>query len=81
VMASQWVGRGLLWQVSALTLGTGVLSLVCDFILIPRYGARGAVVSTLVTYGLSVIGNGIMAAWIAWRLRGGRTRPQPMGPS
>jgi O-antigen/teichoic acid export membrane protein len=82
VMASQWVGRGLLWQVSALTLGVGVLSLACDFILIPRYGARGAVVSTLVTYGLSVIGNGVMAAVIAWRLRGRRDPVQEAaGPS
>jgi O-antigen/teichoic acid export membrane protein len=79
VMASQWVGRGLLWQVSALTLAVGATSVACDFLFIPRLGARGAVISTMVTYGLSIVGNGILAATIAWRLSGRRTirGPEP----
>jgi len=69
VMASQWVARGLLLQVSALTLAVGVISLACDLILIPRLGVHGAVISTVVTYALSIVGNGAMALRISWRLR------------
>jgi O-antigen/teichoic acid export membrane protein len=55
--------------VSALTLAVGVISLACDLILIPRLGVHGAVISTVVTYALSIVGNGAMALRISWRLR------------
>jgi O-antigen/teichoic acid export membrane protein len=67
VLASQWIARGLFWQTAAITFAVGVLSLASDFILIPRYGMHGAVVSTLLTYGLSVIANGAMAVWVQRR--------------
>lgn len=69
VMASQWIGRGLFLQAALLTVLVGIVSLVCDLLLIPTYGARGALVSTLVAYGISVAGNGAMAAWIELRQR------------
>jgi enterobacterial common antigen flippase len=64
LMASQWIGRGFLWQASLVTIATGIVSIACDFILIPSYGMQGAVVSTLVTYGISFVANCGMAAWI-----------------
>lgn len=69
VMASQWIGRGLFVQAAVLTIAIGALSISLDLILVPRYGMRGAVVSTLVTYGISVLGNGAMVVWVQgqWR--------------
>lgn len=64
LMASQWIGRKLFWQASMITIATGVISVVLDFIIIPRFGMHGAVVSTLVTYGLSGIANAAMAIWV-----------------
>jgi O-antigen/teichoic acid export membrane protein len=65
-MASQWIGRGLFWQASLLTLVVGVLSVICNFALIPVFGMYGAVTTMLLTYGVSVVGNGMMALWIEW---------------
>lgn len=64
VMASQWVGRGLFAQAAALTIAVGVISLTLDMIFVPRLGMQGALVSTLVTYAISVVGNGAMAVWV-----------------
>jgi O-antigen/teichoic acid export membrane protein len=72
VMASQWIGRGLFHQAALLTLAIGAVSLACDLALVPRYGMRGAAVSTLVTYGISVAGNGAMALWVESRWRSAR---------
>jgi O-antigen/teichoic acid export membrane protein len=69
VMASQWIGRGLFLQAALLTFAVGLVSLSCDLALIPTRGASGAVVSSLVTYGISVIGNGIMMFWVQTRAR------------
>jgi O-antigen/teichoic acid export membrane protein len=68
-MASQWIGRGLFWQASLVTAAAGLVSVGCDFALIPRYGMRGAAVSTLVTYALSAVVSGSLALWINRRVR------------
>ena len=69
VMASQWIGRGLFWQAAAMTIAVGVLSLALDVVFIPQYGMYGALVSTLVTYAVSVLANGAMAVWVHRRWR------------
>ena len=69
IMASQWFGRGLFWQSAVITLAVGAGSLVCDFVLIPRYGMNGAVVSTLISYAAAVVFNGAMALWVDHRWR------------
>ncbi len=69
IMASQWIGRGLFWQAALITLGVGAVSVLCDFIFIPRYGMYGALIGTLVVYGLSVVINGMMALWVQARWR------------
>ncbi len=70
LMSSQWIGRGFFWQASLLTIATGIISLACDFVLIPAYGMQGAVVSTLVTYGISFAASGAMVVWIDRRVAG-----------
>jgi O-antigen/teichoic acid export membrane protein len=71
IMASQWIGRGLFWQAAVITLAVGAVSVLCDFIFIPQYGMYGALFSTLVAYGASVVINGVMAMRIQqqWRSR------------
>jgi O-antigen/teichoic acid export membrane protein len=69
VMGSQWIGRGFFVSAALLTLAVGLVSLASDLLLVPRYGMRGATVSTLITYGVSVVGNGAMALYAerSWR--------------
>jgi O-antigen/teichoic acid export membrane protein len=69
LMASQWIGRGLFWQNTVLSGGATIVSLVSDFLLIPRYGMSGAVVSTLLVYGIAFFVNGVFAFRIerGWR--------------
>jgi O-antigen/teichoic acid export membrane protein len=61
IMGSQWIGRGLFWQMSALTLFTSALHAAMSFLWIPRYGMYGAVYASLLTSGISIIGNGTFA--------------------
>lgn len=58
IMGSQWIARGLFWQLAAIACGVAVMSLVLDFMLIPAHGMRGAVISKLVTYTIAAIING-----------------------
>lgn len=67
-MASQWIGRGLFWQAAALTLAVGLASLGTTAVLVPRIGVDGALIGTLVAYGISIVGNGVMALRIETRL-------------
>jgi len=80
VLASQWIARGLFWQTAVITFGVGLLSLAFDLLLIPMFGMRGATVSTLVTYGLSVIANGALAVWVERRWRRQRAGLVPDRP-
>jgi O-antigen/teichoic acid export membrane protein len=63
VMAPQWIGRGLLWQASTMTIMIGLGNLAASLLLVPRYGAYGAVFGTLITYTISIFVNGGMAIW------------------
>ena len=69
VMAPQWIGRGYFWQAAALTLFVGFISLAVGFWLIPQSGIQGAVIAFLVTYGVSILGNGAMAIHCEKRFR------------
>jgi O-antigen/teichoic acid export membrane protein len=67
VMASQWIGRGLFGLAAGISLATGALNVVATFLVVPQYGAVGAAWVMVGIYGLSVLGNGIMAAWVERR--------------
>lgn len=73
-MASQWIGRGLFWQAAVLTLLVGLASLATTAILVPRIGVNGALTGTLVAYGISIVGNGVMAFWVQLRVSGASLR-------
>lgn len=55
LVTPQWVGRGLFLTISVLSLAAGALVLGLSIALVPRMGAMGAVVASLVVYGLSAL--------------------------
>jgi O-antigen/teichoic acid export membrane protein len=57
MMAPQWIGRGFFAQVAAITIFIGGISLILCLILIPIYGAKGAIWASLVTYSLGLAFN------------------------
>jgi O-antigen/teichoic acid export membrane protein/glycosyltransferase involved in cell wall biosynthesis len=69
VMSSQWIARGLFLQAAALTLFAGAVTVLANFLVVPRWGATGAAWVTVGTYGISMIGNGMMAVWVESRWR------------
>jgi O-antigen/teichoic acid export membrane protein len=68
VMASQWIGRGLFWQSSLLTVALGLMNVAACIVLVHAYGMKGAAYSLLGVYGVSIVGNGIMAVWVNRRV-------------
>lgn len=72
VLAPQWIGRGLFWQISALTVVTGTLNLAATLYTVPRFGMYGAAWTFVATYVLSVFVNGGVAAY--WEMAA-RRRP------
>lgn len=63
IMTSQWIGRGLFWQVSIITLTIGLINFLGNLILIPRFGMYGAALATIAAAFLLIVANGIMALW------------------
>lgn len=61
LMSPQWIGRGYFWQAASLTVFAGLINLLANFILVPKYGIYGAVYSFIATYLFSLIVNGLMA--------------------
>lgn len=76
VMAPQWIGRGLFWQVSAASLATGVVTVVACLYLVPRHGMIGAAWATVGVYVLSVFGNGAFGVWVHRRVRAAALLPE-----
>lgn len=68
VMAPQWIGRGLFWQVSAASLATGLATVAASLYLVPRHGMIGAAWATVAVYTLSVLGNGAFGVWVHRRV-------------
>jgi O-antigen/teichoic acid export membrane protein len=69
VMAPQWVGRGLFWQSSMLTVALGLCNVVACSLLVHAYGMKGAAYSLLGIYTVSLFGNGAMALWVDRRVK------------
>jgi O-antigen/teichoic acid export membrane protein len=68
VMAPQWIGRGLFWQASAVTVALGLANVVASIFLVDAYGMKGAAYSLLGVYIVSIFGNGAMAVWVNRRV-------------
>lgn len=75
VMAPQWIGRGLFWQVSLFTVMTGAAALTAGLLLVPRYGMQGAAWVVVGVYTASVLGNGAFAVWVSRRAARGAAGP------
>jgi len=70
LMGIQWIGRGLFWQISIITIAAALINIVLNFYLIPSYGMMGAVYATLIAFtGLNVTINFIMAIYCEKRYR------------
>lgn len=77
LMAPQWIGRGLFWQASLLTVVTGICNVIACFPLVHAYGMKGAAYSLLGVSVLSLIGNGLMAVWVSRRAAAGEKAGAP----
>jgi O-antigen/teichoic acid export membrane protein len=69
VMAPQWIGRGLFWQSSLLTLALGLCNVLACTLLVHAYGMKGAAYSLLGVYTVSLFGNAAMAVWVDRRVK------------
>jgi O-antigen/teichoic acid export membrane protein len=69
LMGPQWIGRGLFWQSSALTVALGLANLAACIPLVHAYGMKGAAYALLGVYTVSFFGNGVMAMWVSRRVR------------
>ena len=81
MMIPQWIGRGLFWQASAITLTVGVLNTVANLLLVPRYGMLGSAWATVGTYLLSASVNLAFVFWIERRVRSARFVTSSLLPS
>lgn len=64
LMAPQWIGRGLFWQASALSLSVGIVNVLANFLLVPRLGMYGAAWAMLLSYSVALLTNAGLALWI-----------------
>jgi O-antigen/teichoic acid export membrane protein len=69
VMGPQWIGRGLFWQSSLLTVALGLCNVVACTLLVHADGMKGAAYSLLGVYTVSLFGNGAMAVWVDRRVK------------
>lgn len=68
-MAAQWIGRGLFWQASLLTLFVGICGISSSLILTPLWGVSGAIYASFVAYAIGAIFNLFLYAYCTKRLR------------
>jgi len=69
IMASQWIGRGYFWQLSASSIVVAVIHLTATLWLVRRFGMFGAVYANLITSGIAILGNGAFAVFCELRYR------------
>ena len=71
IMASQWIGRGYFWQMSAISIVVTLIHLTAMWWLVRRHGMYGAVYANLITSGVAIVGNAIFALFCEMKFRGG----------
>jgi len=69
IMASQWIGRGYFWQLSASSIVVAAIHLTATLWLVRRFGMFGAVYANLITSGIAILGNGAFAVFCELRYR------------
>jgi O-antigen/teichoic acid export membrane protein len=70
LMVPQWIGRGLFLQASLLTIVVGLMNVALNAVFIPHYGMYAAAWTTVVSFTISIVSNGIFALWVDQRVRG-----------
>lgn len=63
-MTPQWISRGLFAQTSLVTLTAGCTNVVLNLIFIPRYGMFAAAWTTVLSFSISLVVQGLFA----WRI-------------
>jgi O-antigen/teichoic acid export membrane protein len=63
ILSTLWVRKGWFLPLTFIATGTALLSLIFNFLLIPKFGAKGAAMSTAATYGFS----SLIAAFLFWK--------------
>ena len=70
IMAPQWIARGLFWQISAIAIANGLITLGASLILIPEYGMYGAAWATAIAYLVATAVNLGMVVYCEKRILG-----------
>jgi O-antigen/teichoic acid export membrane protein len=79
-MGVQWIGRGLFLQTSLLTFGAGLANFLFNLAFIPRFGARGAAMATVVgVYAVPVCANLFLMWRCEWEYRAATAHPLSLG--
>jgi O-antigen/teichoic acid export membrane protein len=63
ILSTLWVRKGWFLPLTFIATGTALLSLIFNFMLIPKFGAKGAAMSTALTYGFS----SLIAVFLFWK--------------
>lgn len=61
VMAPQWIGRGLFWEASLVTLALGICDVGLAIVLVPRLGVMGAAYASVIAYSTGALVNLVLA--------------------
>lgn len=69
MMGPQWIGRGLFWQASFVTVAIGLLDVALALVLVPRVGVFGAAYASVTAYTIGAAVNGALGWHIGRRLR------------
>jgi len=69
VMAPQWVARGYFLHIAALAVVAGAISLIGNFLFIPRYGMYACAWAMVASYAVYLAGNVAFGWWIERRRR------------
>jgi len=59
IMASQWIGRGYFWQMSAMSVVFSTIHLTASLLLVARYGMYGAVYANVMSSVIALVANAI----------------------
>jgi len=63
MLSTLWVRKGWFLPLTFIATGTALFSLIFNFLLIPKFGAKGAALSTAATYGFS----SLIAVFLFWK--------------
>jgi O-antigen/teichoic acid export membrane protein len=63
MLSTLWVRKAWFVPLTIIASGTAIVSLILNLLLIPEFGAKGAALATILTYGLS----GLIGLFLFWK--------------